>query len=77
MLSLKTVNSWSKVLSQKVITLEWIIDWYYQIWKFPNLVTVDNDVAARKLGEFPEMNPGWKIFFNLSMFDIQWENKSY
>ena len=23
------------------------------------------------------MTPGWKMFFDLSMFDIQWEHKGY
>ena len=30
---------------------------------------------SRDLGGFPEMTPGWKMFFDLSMFDIQLENK--
>ena len=29
------------------------------------------------LGGFPEMTLGQKMFFNLSMFNIQWENKGY
>ena len=29
------------------------------------------------LGEFPEMTLGRKMFFNLSMLNIQWENKGY
>ena len=32
---------------------------------------------SRGLGGIPEMTPVRKMFFDLSMFDIQWENKSY
>ena len=42
------------------------------------LMTVDNDIKlSRDLGGFPEMNPGWKMFFDLPVLDIQREIKGY
>ena len=48
----------------------------FKIVKLQFLVTVDNDVSCL-LDGFPEMTPGRKMFFVLSMFDTQRENKRY
>ena len=48
----------------------------FKIVKLQFLVTVDNDVRCL-LDGFPEMTPGRKMFFVLSMFDTQRENKRY
>ena len=48
-----------------------------KIVEFQVLMTVDNNILSRDLGGFPEMTPGRKIIFDLSIFDIQWENKGY
>ena len=42
------------------------------------LLTVDNDVSCHvTLGDFQKWPQDKKMFFDLSMFDIQWENKGY
>ena len=42
------------------------------------LLTESNDVSCHvALGVFPEMTQEQKIFFDLSVVDIKWENKGY
>ena len=42
------------------------------------LVTVDEDVSCSvTLGDLPEVTPGRRMFSDLPMLDIQWEDKSY
>ena len=50
----------------------------FKIVKLQFLMTVENDVTCHvNLKVFPEMTPVRKMFFVLSIFDIQWENKGY
>ena len=42
------------------------------------MLTVDNDVSCHlTFGGFLEMIPWPEMFFDLSVFDIQWENRGY
>ena len=63
-----------------MITLEWAISWYYQIW---NLLTLSfwwsyiMTQAVTWPWGISRDEPRGKILFDATMLDIWWENKDY